>query len=273
MKRWVYLVFLLPVLGVFVLSKLPQAAVEQFPVGVYTDTLIASADTYIDSLNATTNFGTAANLNFNSQTATQHTKSLVKFDLSQTTLNNRVIGSNEAIIAAHVLFACAKTTAAPDTSKTIGVFRVLKNWVESEATWNIYKSATNWQTAGAKARVAASNNGLKVDSTFAPTSGDFSFPPASTFTFDDQTYTAGPPLVFTTFRVDVTNLVRHWQDGSWANYGMMVDYLQSNGTGVTQVHSANATNTYLRPRLIITHGVVQMNATQIGNKRTGITNP
>jgi hypothetical protein len=34
------------------------------------------------------------------------------------------------------------------TSKTLAAYECLKNWVESQVTWNIYSTGNNWDTAG-----------------------------------------------------------------------------------------------------------------------------
>ncbi|PKO02089.1 MAG: hypothetical protein CVU43_09730 [Chloroflexi bacterium HGW-Chloroflexi-5] len=54
------------------------------------------------------------------------------------------------------------------TSKTLAAYECLKNWVESQVTWNIYSTGNNWDTAGgdydatALGSVAVSSTGTKT---------------------------------------------------------------------------------------------------------------
>jgi hypothetical protein len=66
-------------------------------------------------------------------------RQLIKFDLSS-------IPSN-AIVTSAVLSLWLYYDQANQVS-TVTCYRQLKAWVESQATWNIWKTGSNWTTAG-----------------------------------------------------------------------------------------------------------------------------
>lgn len=100
----------------------------------------AGLDTYLETNLPNANFG--ANAQFyvgDNNTIADIMRTLIKFDLS-------------AIPAdAHIDTATLTLKVMADLSsnaRTFRVYRQLRPWVELEATWNIYKAATNWATAG-----------------------------------------------------------------------------------------------------------------------------
>jgi hypothetical protein len=96
-------------------------------------------DTYISQTAATTNYGTAEVLATRPYTSNIG-RILLKFDFSS------IVPAGATISSATLrLYA---TTGA--TGRTITVYRELRtDWVEAQATWNIYKTDNNWGTAGA----------------------------------------------------------------------------------------------------------------------------
>jgi hypothetical protein len=100
----------------------------------------SSNDIYIESGAPTTNqnaqtvvsageFNAGANI----------TRTLIKFDLSSIPAGVTI---NSAVLS---LYA---TTDLSSNARTFRVFRQLRAWVESQATWNIYSTGNNWATAG-----------------------------------------------------------------------------------------------------------------------------
>lgn len=73
--------------------------------------------------------------------ASDHHNSLIKF----TGLSNIPAGST--ITAASINIRLV--SALDETAETFTGRRVLRNWVESEATWNVYSTGNSWTTAGA----------------------------------------------------------------------------------------------------------------------------
>ncbi|MEM3501760.1 MAG: DNRLRE domain-containing protein [Candidatus Bathyarchaeia archaeon] len=67
-------------------------------------------------------------------------RTLVKFDLSG-------IPSGSTVNKAYLLLYYYGRMNDP-VGRTLNAYRVTKNWVETEATWNIYKTGSSWDTAG-----------------------------------------------------------------------------------------------------------------------------
>src|SRR3989338_2496935 len=101
-------------------------------------TLYASADTSLWQANATTNYGTNAQLWEYPWTPSWTRRGLVQFDLS-------VIPTGAMISSASLDLREATTYGS---TRTIALHRVTRSWVESEATWNRAVTGTNWTTVG-----------------------------------------------------------------------------------------------------------------------------
>lgn len=99
-----------------------------------------SADSYIINSAPTTNPGLESQLYVGELNGTSDlTRTLVKFDLS-------VIPAN-AIISS-VVFSLFIFSDRSDTATTLNIYRLKRNWVETQVTWNQYSSGNNWQTQG-----------------------------------------------------------------------------------------------------------------------------
>jgi hypothetical protein len=98
-------------------------------------------DTFIDSAFPTTNFVTAADVRAgeDNTSGAEVCRILIKFDLSSIPA--------DAIVSSAVLSLWQSSERSGNT-RTFRVFRQKRDWVESQATWNIYKTSNNWQTAG-----------------------------------------------------------------------------------------------------------------------------
>jgi cell division septation protein DedD len=100
----------------------------------------AGLDTLMQSDNPTTNFGTNTILNIGEHNAATSTnRSLLKFDLSSIP-NNAIINS-----ATLSLWQSAEDS---NNAETLRVYRSLRAWVESQATWNVFSTGNNWGSAG-----------------------------------------------------------------------------------------------------------------------------
>jgi len=127
-------------------DRIAVTAASKLAISVKTkDTLVAEtatcacvADTYIYNSDPTTNYGT------NSYVAigAPGRPGLVKYDLSSIASG---IGTKPNFKSKLVSYNLGSYNA------TIKCFGVLQDWVETQATWNCYKSLTNWGTAGATA--------------------------------------------------------------------------------------------------------------------------
>ena len=110
-----------------------------FPVevGASPETVLASADTGLWESQPTDNLSTQWNY-VGGQTAKAF-RSIFKFDLSGIDSGATVTDAVLSLWEAYALGATADVT----------LNRILLNWVNAEATWNIYSTGNNWNTAGA----------------------------------------------------------------------------------------------------------------------------
>jgi hypothetical protein len=99
----------------------------------------STADTHLIEDTPTTNTGTQTFFYVYPET-TKRRRSILKFDLSAS------VPAGATITLTTLILYCGVTLA----SRTITVYRLLRtDWVEAQATWNIYKTGNNWTTAGA----------------------------------------------------------------------------------------------------------------------------
>lgn len=127
-----------------VLLTLPSLAGMSRPLIDPTITLqpdaAAGKDTSLVSDNPTTNYGTVDTLLLGERSdRAQVDRTLIHFDLS-TLPDNAVITS-----ATLSLYAI---TDYSTNDRIVRVFRQKRAWIEAQATWNIYSTGNNWQTAG-----------------------------------------------------------------------------------------------------------------------------
>lgn len=99
-----------------------------------------SADNWMDSGAATTNNGSSNVLAVGEQNgATRTHRALIKYDLSS-------IPASANVTSATLTLTVAANNSV--NARTIHMYRVLRAWVGSESTWNIYSTGNNWGTAG-----------------------------------------------------------------------------------------------------------------------------
>lgn len=111
---------------------------------IYQPDATAGKDTYITSAAATTNFGTTTPAIMGQFLGSTY-RILIEFDLQV----GGTIPAGSTITAAQ-LDLNIESVIAGGGSAASHVYRLLRaDWVETEATWNIYKTANNWTTAGA----------------------------------------------------------------------------------------------------------------------------
>lgn len=94
-----------------------------------TCTLTAVADSYVDALLATTNFGTGLSLNVN-PSAVSTDRTLVRFDLATC---SPAIPADAIVQSAQLRLTVASLVLA---SRTIDLRRVTSAWTEAGVTWN-----------------------------------------------------------------------------------------------------------------------------------------
>ena len=105
-----------------------------------TVTLNPTGDTFIRSDATGTNYGTELIVVVGENNATVRTlRGLIKFDLS---------GIPSSAVIQSVTLRLKVSSDVASNARTMRVFRQLRAWVELQATWNVYKTGSSWQTAG-----------------------------------------------------------------------------------------------------------------------------
>ena len=99
-----------------------------------------TTDCYIDSNSPTVNTNNTTLAVGEQKSATITYRTLLKFDLSSIPYGSTV---NSATLTMY-----SDGQDLSDASRTMRVYRVLRVWDETQATWNVYTTGNNWGTAG-----------------------------------------------------------------------------------------------------------------------------
>jgi hypothetical protein len=154
--------------------------------GQATQVIQVCEDTYIYQGSPTTNYGSNAHLHVSRRTATAQS-SLIRFDLAA--LAGQFVQS-ATLSVKHAVAVSGMTDGR--------LYHLLKDWVEAEATWEIYSTGNSWGTDGME-------SGVDYDAT-ADWNGDFSG------SADDW------------LNMDITALMRRWCQGALSNKGVALVY-------------------------------------------------
>ena len=182
-------------------------------------------DTFLDSNATTSNYDGWNELYIGRSNANNFMyRGLVKFDFS-------TIPPNAVITSAVISLYSNGVDAAGSGTSLVDVFRILRDWVETQATWNIWKTSNNWSSAGAL------TNASDVDTTAIATSGAIHANLAS-----------GDEITFSLDVVEFTKFV----NGTYSNYGF--GFKQQSDTSLARMHqycsSRHATSGY-HPKLVV----------------------
>jgi hypothetical protein len=164
------------------------------------------------------------NLNLNNESkltilgGSENAKVLLRFDLSS-------IPANAVIISA-TLSVYNYSHQASANGGTLSIHRVDKQWVEWQATWNVYSSGNAWTAAGMQAGT------------------DYVSSPANSITIDTSTN------VWRSF--DVTAQIQQWVSGAAQNNGFVVRS-PTYGVKPNFYSSGYLLDPTLRPKLSITY--------------------
>ena len=141
---------------------------------------------------------------------------IVKWDVSN-------IPSTAVVTEAKMFFNIENATI-----NTYGVYEMKRDWVETEATWNQWKSAFYWDTAGAE---GVNDSGNTLLGSFAPTSGG-------------------------SYSMILNNngkaVVQEWIDGTKINYGFLIKDYSSSVTDYAKISRTENVTVSHRPKLSIT---------------------
>ncbi len=174
---------------------------------------LAGEDTHLAQASPVQNFGVATLLLSNSQTNAQ-SRLLLRFDLSGI--------PSGATIQSAVLELFYQSTRV-STSEPLRLHRVTRSWTEMGATWRTYDVINNWTSQG----------------------GDFDAAIVASATLD------GTVNVWKSWTV--TALVQSWVQGTFVNYGMLLESPSLTGNNERRFVSSESTTTTQRPKLTITY--------------------
>jgi len=125
-------------MSIFLLSERKRDVIRYAPTiytAEYQPAEVDGLDTFIYSVSPTTNFGTDTVLNVTTSANPLHT--LIKCP-NFSWIPNREVTS----------FYLHLYTATSTTNSDISIYKLLRNWVENQATWNVYSTGNSWTTAG-----------------------------------------------------------------------------------------------------------------------------
>ena len=97
-------------------------------------------DTFLDSAQATTNYGNGVRMKARSISGINY-RPMMYFDLS-------MIPTGSTIRSATLYLYMDNYSHLPDQSPRISIYKVKQDWAELEATWNNRTSSVSWNTAG-----------------------------------------------------------------------------------------------------------------------------
>lgn len=192
----------------------------------------AGKDTYIYSSGPTANYGAGTDIQLGdlSGSASVAARSILAFDLSDIPAGAVITSATMSLWES----GAGKSAGAP-ASWAAELRRVLRNWVEGQATYNIFSTGNNWGTAGcgnATDRVAAACATLTLDGTAAAGFVGWS-------------------------GADLVAVCQGWLDGTFPNYGLLVSAPTAELLGTTD-YAYNAfyssdytTDAAKRPKLVL----------------------
>ncbi len=190
-------------------------------------TLNPSIDAWIDLSNPNTN-NNDTNLWFGElDTAVgQTTRTLVKFDVSSIPAGSMI---NSATLSFYI------NLDRSSNARTARVRYLKRDWVEGEATWNIYSTGNNWETAGA----SGAND---VDSTDLAT---------ASYTATEST---GAYKDFT-LNDSGLSVINRWVNGNLSNYGFRVTM----DTELNDAYRHDSSGNTNKPKLVINYTKASIN--------------
>ena len=195
-----------------------------------TKTTVASADTWLDNTNATSNFG--GNNDFyvgEYDSGSQTARALIKWDFATdfaTELGQGYIQVNSVTVDLVSLGDLSSNT------RTGRFYRVLRAWTEGGATWNKYDGTNDWGTAGA----AASSDRETSDV------GSYSF---------NATNTSGTTNTITLTASAVEQMI----NGTFTNNGFLLK-MDSEIDDMQRFHSSEHATSANRPEINIDYTIV-----------------
>jgi hypothetical protein len=183
-------------------------------------------DTYIDESAATTNYGTNAEIKIGAGSGALSARTLLKFDLTK--------GTNPpplSAVASSAVITLYLNSEASSNAVTMDFYKALRNWVEAQATWNVYSTGNNWGTAGCANTTTDRENTILAQLSLSATEA------------------AGSKTI--TLNADGLAVVQGWINGTISNYGLLAK--TSSEAANTRYLFASATDATSgnRPKLVV----------------------
>ena len=180
-------------------------------------------DTYINSSTPNTNNNSTILIVGEGNTSVDVARTLIKFDLSSIPAN--------AVIQDATLSLWFSTDISSN-ARTMRAYRVLRNWVEAQATWNIYSTGNNWGTAGC-ANTTTDREATDIGSVSVSAS---------------ETPDTEKQISLTASKV------QEWVSGTTANYGLLIQ-MDTESNDAYAFHSSGGATAGYRPKLVINYTV------------------
>ena len=183
-------------------------------------------DTYISSNAATSNYGGSDEIQAGYYNPIIR-RGLIKFDLSS-------IPSAEVCDSA-VLSLWIKRDLAT-SEMTFSIHRLLLNWVEAQATYNIYSTGNSWPDSGGYGSSCIDMTAMGESGTIVGTSAIDS------------------ALIDTEIQITITNTseMKKMYDGTYTNYGWLLKGTVESDLKMWGFHSSEASTSGYRPKLVVT---------------------
>jgi hypothetical protein len=195
----------------------PLAAAPPAESGLQSQsrTLTAVADAYIDSIEPDTNFGTTW-ITYLRVKVPDARRALVKFDIPSS------IPPGSTILAATLQMMTNPYDHIPGRGLHVGVYKMNRPWVSTEATWRIASKGDSWQVAGANGAADRDEKPVVVTIVNAPS---------------------------TQFSWLITGLAQGWVNNPASNHGLMLigDVMSTE----YRFGSARSADARLLPKLVI----------------------
>lgn len=150
-------------------------------------------------------------------------RSLIKFNIKETLDNLGVISISSA-----KLYLYPYNIAG---THTVSVYRVFKNWLDTQATWNSYQTGVTWSGAGCSAANDSGTDDGDYDRKFTAEDSDSSI---STGSYS--------------IILDVTDLANKWFNGTAKEYGVLIKSNNENTNNYITAYESSQTDS-LRPYL------------------------
>lgn len=224
MQRF-HLLMWLGLLSFLVFSTLSSAATVTLKQGV--DGYTGCTDTYMDSDYPNSNYGELFYVHLYVRNNDPERSGLIRFDLSGRLPSDAVISSATLGLWVYQLIDMSGSDLI-----SLTVYRLAsgRDWAESSATWNQYKSGFYWTTPGAE-NVPYDRSG----------------------TWDDYRYFYASTQVDRYFTWNVTSSVSAWVSGSAPNNGWLLRPEHDYGSEGLSLWSSEYSTTDKRPYLTITY--------------------